>query len=75
MRPGGGKERKAPMLVYEASKKIMKGRNGNKMTFGRPKKTMRMENRKEEGRKIVGWECNRRPFNPHEKAREMARKF
>ncbi len=23
-----------------------------------------MENRKEEGRKITGWECDRRPFDP-----------
>jgi hypothetical protein len=23
-----------------------------------------MENRNEEGRKIIGWECDRRPFDP-----------
>jgi hypothetical protein len=62
MCPGGGKERKAPIMVYGASKKIGEQRNGNKLTFGRPQKPM--ENRNEEGRKIIGWECDRRPFDP-----------
>jgi hypothetical protein len=68
--------------VYGASKKIGKRRNGNKMTFGRPKKMMRMERRWKTGRKKAGRELAGNATEGHlnkmhswEKAREMARKF
>jgi hypothetical protein len=60
--------------VYGASKKTGKWRNGNKMTFRRPKKTIRKERRWKIGRKKAGRKTTKSHAiqNSLEKAREFA---